>query len=305
MDILKSLSVLILVILAGIASRYFKIFQKEDAKKISSFVYYFSLPALFLVNISRLNILSINKLLLVGSLGPITLVLLVLLLMYFVRLIKKDNFILYSLASVFGSNAFFGLALFENFKGGLHYQKAIITASLLGMFGIVISLLLFEYSARKVSFKKIFNKLSVNPLIISIILGIIFSLFGFDQSFFHDALDLLGKTATGVATFILGIFIYDHISWQTLRKSLALSMFRFMALPAAGYILISILAYQQIFLSFDLKQFLILQTGIPAAISLAIFAERYNYKIKELTGLIIITSLFCFLLIGGLYFIYQ
>lgn len=305
MEILKSLSVLILVISAGMASRYFRIFQKEDAKKLSSFVYYFSLPALFLVSISRLKILNIDKLLLLGSLGPIILVLLILLILYFLRLMKKDKFILYSLASVFGSNAFFGLALFENFKNGIHYQKAIITSSLLGMFGIVLSLLLFEYAASKVHFQKIFKKLGTNPLIIAILLGIIFSFLGFDKSILHDALSLLGKTATGVATFILGIFIYDHISWKTLQKSFGLSLFRFFALPTAGYILITILAYQQVFLSFDLKQFLILQTGIPAAISLAIFAERYNYKIKELTGLIIITSLFCFLLIGGLYFIYQ
>jgi len=147
--------------------------------------------------------------------------------------------------------------------------------------------------------------LSINPLIISIVIGLVFSILGFDKSFLHDALDLLGKTATGLATFILGIFIYDHISWKILQKSLGLSLFRFFVLPAAGYLLLSLILWQGIVISLDLKQFLLMQTGIPAAISLVIFAERYNYKVKELTGLIIITSVFCFLLIGGLYFVYQ
>jgi predicted permease len=305
MEILKSLSTLIIVILAGVSSRYFKIFKKEDTKKLSSFVYYFSLPALFLVNISRTDLLAIDPLLLIGSLGPILLLLSILLPLSLTKIISKDTFILCALSVVFGSNAFFGLALFETFNHGQHYQEAILASSILGMFGIILSLLFFEYSAHRVSIKNIFQKLSANPLIIAILLGIIFSILRFQNSFLHDALDLLGKTATGLATFILGIFIYDHFSWNTLKKSLGLSFFRALALPAAGFVVITLLERTVLPLSLALKQFLLIQTGIPAAISLAIFAERYNYRIKELTGLIIVTSTLCFLVIGGLFFVYQ
>lgn len=305
MEILKSLSTLIIVILTGVSGRYFKIFKKEDTKKLSSFVYYFSLPALFFVNISRTNLLAIDSLLLIGSLGPIILLLVILLALLLTKIISKDVFILYSLSVVFGSNAFFGLALFETFNHGQHYQEAILTSSILGMFGIILSLLLFEYSAHKVNINKILQKLRANPLIIAILLGVIFSILQFQNSFLHDALALLGKTATGLATFILGIFIYDHFSWNTLKRSLGLSVFRAVVLPATGFIVITLLERTIFSLSLALKQFLLIQTGIPAAISLAIFAERYNYRIKELTGLIIVTSALCFLVIGGLFFVYQ
>jgi len=304
MEILRSLSILSLVIIAGVISRYFGIFQKDDSRKLSGFVYYFSLPALFLLNVSRLNLSSIDPILLVGSLAPILIVFSLLSALALLRCISKDNFVLFSLAVVFGSNSFFGLALFENLSGGIHYQEAIITSSVLGMSGIILSLILFEYAVSSINVSEIVSKLSQNPLIIAIFIGVVFSAIGFQQSLLHDALQLLAKTATGLATFILGIFIYDHISFKVLKSSIGISVFRFLSLPLTGYLVITFLDKYFTPVGAELKQFLIIQTGIPAAISLAIFAERYKYKVKELTGLIILTSVFCFLLLGGLFFVY-
>jgi predicted permease len=44
-----------------------------------------------------------------------------------------------------------------------------------------------------------------------------------------------------------------------------------------------------------LQRFLLLQSGIPAAISLAVFAERYEYKLGEITGMVIMTSILSFI----------
>ncbi len=61
--------------------------------------------------------------------------------------------------------------------------------------------------------------------------------------------------------------------------------------------------FYNIAILFELKQFLLLQTAIPAAVSLVIFAERYNYKIAEITGIVILTSLFSFGFITINYFL--
>lgn len=106
-----------------------------------------------------------------------------------------------------------------------------------------------------------------------------------------NALSLLGKTAGGLAIFSLGIFIYDNFSIQAVRQAFKYSIFRSLALPLFTYLVVLVC----IDVNIELQRFLFLQSGIPAAISLAVFAERYEYKLAEITGIVIITSISSFL----------
>ena len=83
------------------------------------------------------------------------------------------------------------------------------------------------------------------------------------------------------------------------KKAMPLALFRVVALPLVTLIVI------QLFQGTDVlvRRFLLLQSGIPAAISIAIFAERYEYKTSELTGMVILTSLASFITLGVLYFL--
>ena len=74
------------------------------------------------------------------------------------------------------------------------------------------------------------------------------------------------------------------------RKAFTYSLFRTLALPVATYLVIVFF----IDLNLELQKFVFLQSGIPAAISLAVFAERYEYKLAEITGIVIITSILSF-----------
>ncbi len=295
MEILQSLLVLILLMGLGVLSRYSGIFKKDDVKVISSFVYYFSLPALFLVKISQIDFFQLDAVLLWGSVVPILLVWLLLIVGYLTHFLKRDTFILLSLSVVMGSNAFFGLAFFEFFQNGYHYENAIITASLLGALGIFLSLLMFEFSRETISVRKVLKNLKTNPLLIAIFVGIIFSIIGFSDSFLHRSFEFLGMAAGSIAVFSLGIFMYDSFSIEKVREALFYSLFRFISL-AIG-VLFSLFVLQFFYLEFfifDIKQFLLLQTAIPAAVSLVIFAGRYDYKVSEITGMVILTSILSF-----------
>ncbi|OGI10554.1 MAG: hypothetical protein A2Y40_04435 [Candidatus Margulisbacteria bacterium GWF2_35_9] len=302
MDLIQSLLILMILVFLGAMSRRIRIFNDKDAKVLSSFVYYFSLPALFFVKISRLDISQIHPALFWGSIAPLIGIVLLLRIMVWLKIIDKHPFILFSVTVVFGSNAFFGLAFFEFFKNGLFFNNAIITSSFLGVFGIVGSILLFEHVENKRDYINILRNLIKNPLIISIIVGFACSLLKFNNSFLHNAFDLLGNAAPSIAIFSLGIFLYDHFSVKLSLDSLIYAIFRFIAIPIG--VLITIYVMEIIFqmdISFNIKQFLLLQSAIPAAISLVIFANRYNYKIPEITGLVIVTSLFSFPMMGLLY----
>lgn len=291
MEILNSLIVIIIVALLGMLSRKMRIFSSEQIKIISSFVYYFALPSLFFVSLSNTDLLSIDYNVALGSILPIFILLLALYALKSFNVVSKDNFILLSLSICFGSNAFFGVAFFETLYGGKWLSIAILMASILGLTGIVLSLIYFEYANKKDKGWTFFLKIIKNPLIISLFLGVLCSFFRIRLEVVTNALSLLGKTAGGLAIFSLGIFIYDNFSLQSVKKAFMYSIFRSLALPISTYLVILFCMD----INNEFRRFLLLQSGIPAAISLAVFAERYEYKLAEITGIVIITSILSFI----------
>jgi len=291
MEILESLIVILIVALLGMLSRKTRIFSSEHIKIISSFVYYFALPSLFFISISNTDLLTIDYQVALGSLLPIAIVLFALYVLKLFKIVSKDKFILLSLSISFGSYSFFGLALFETLYGGKWLPLSIVMASILGLTGIILTLIYFEYANKKGKGLSFFLKIIKNPLIISLFLGVLCSLFGIRVEMISNALSLLGKTAGGLAIFSLGIFIYDNFSIQAVRQAFKYSIFRSLALPLFTYLVVLVC----IDVNIELQRFLFLQSGIPAAISLAVFAERYEYKLAEITGIVIITSISSFL----------
>ena len=110
MDVLSSLFVIFVIVLLGILSRRYEIFKEENTKTLSSYVYYFGLPALFYNKISHLDLFSLDLQLVLGSTLPTILIMAGLLLLYLVRLLKKDAFILLGISICLASYAFLGVA---------------------------------------------------------------------------------------------------------------------------------------------------------------------------------------------------
>lgn len=299
MEILESLVVILIVALLGMLSRKTGIFSAEHIKTISSFVYYFALPSLFFVSLCNTDLSAIDYQVAVGSLLPIAILLIVLFVLKLFKLISKDSFVLLSLSISFGSYAFFGVAFFETLYGGKWLPLTIVMSSILGLAGILFALVFFEYANKKERGLGFLLKIIKNPLVISLILGVACSLFGVRLEMLNNGLSLLGKTAGGLAIFSLGIFIYDNFSVEAIRKASIYSFFRFLALPLATTLVVLFI----IDVNLELQRYLILQSGIPAAISLAVFAERYEYKLAEVTGIVIITSILSFIGLPILFFI--
>ena len=299
MEVLKSLLTILILILLGSLSRKTKIFSKEHVKTLSSFVYYFALPSLFFVELMNLDLFSLDYYVILGVLLPILLVLLVLFLLKTLGWISKDQFILLSLAMSLGSYAFFGIAFFETLLDGKWLEMAILSASALGVMGIMITILLFEYANKKGKGLGFLRKIVTNPLVLSIVAGLLFSILGLRSQLLNDSLNLLGKTAGGIAIFSLGIFVYDNFSLDAVKKSFFYSLFRVFVLPLATFLGIFLLPSW----SRDLNQFLFLQSGIPSAIALVVFAERYDYKVAELAGMVIMTSFLSFFGLTALFYL--
>ena len=301
MEVLTSLFTILIIVLLGVLSRRFGTFKAEHAKTISSFVYYFGLPTLFFVKISTLDILNLDLDLVVGSLLPTVLLLALLLVLYKINVLKKDSFILLGLSISFGSYAFFGVAFFETFQDGRWLETSILAASLLGVLGIVSTVLLLEYANQKKQSGSILGMIFVTPLIISILLGALFSALKIQVDFLNNALSLVGKTSSALAIFVLGMFIYDRFSFKFLKESLGFSLFRMVGLPLVTWLTIEFIIPGR----GELYQFLMLENSMPAAIALVVFAERYEYKVTETAGIVSLTSIFSFIGLTAVFYLTQ
>jgi predicted permease len=299
MEVLTSLFTILIIVLLGILSRKTGVFKAEHSKTLSSFVYYFGLPALFYVKLSTLDLFTLNPQLVLGTLLPTFFLLVLLLGLKGVKLINKDAYVLLSLSISFGSYAFFGVAFFETFQGGIWLEHSILAASLLGVLGITTTLLLLEYANKQEQGRSFLRKIFTNPLILSILFGILSSLVGFQLPFLNKAFNLVGQTASAIAIFVLGMFIFDRFSLQIIKESLLYSIFRIVGLPLVTFL--SILVFLPG--NGELSQFLLLENGMPAAIALVVFAERYNYKITETAGIVSLTSILSFFSLTVLFYL--
>ena len=298
MQVLFSLFTIAILIALGFLARKLSILSEEHTKGISSFVYYFALPALFFTKIANMNLWDFHEdfIIIIGSLLPIAVIITCLLIFYVLNLIKKDTFVLLCLSIVFGSNVFFGITFFEASFGNDGLEFAVLTSSFLGPIGIILSIFLFEFATNKAHSGALFIRIFTNPLIIAIFLGLAFSMLNIHIQFLFSSLEMLGRTAGPLSIFVLGLFIYNNFSLLALKRSFIYSIFRLTILPIVTYLILLLLDVQH-----DLKSFLFLQSGIPVAISLAIHSERFNYKNAEISGMVIGTSLGSFPVLYLLY----
>lgn len=299
MQVLFSLLTIAILISLGFLARKLGILSREHTKGISSLVYYFALPALFFVKIAQMNLWDFNQnfLIIIASLLPIAVITFFLIFLYVIKLIQKDTFVLLCLSIVFGSHVFFGIAFFEATFGKSGLDFAVLTSSFLGPIGVVLSIFLFEFSTNKSKHHEFIFRVFANPLIIAICLGCVCSLLKIRIEYLFNSLQMIGRTAGPLSIFVLGMFIYNSFSFEALKKSFIYSCFRLAILPIVTYVILLFLDMQN-----DIKQFLFLQSGVPVAISLAIHAERFNFKSEEIGGLVIGTSLGSFPVLYLLYY---
>lgn len=288
MQVLFSLLTIAILISLGFLARKLNILSQDHTKGISAFVYYFALPSLFFAKIANMDLWGFTKnfQLIAGALLPTIVITSILLVLYVIKIINKDTFVLLCLSIVFGSHVFFGIAFFESSFGDSGLEFAILTSSFLGPIGIILSIFLFEFATNKSQSGRFILRVFTNPLIMAIVLGIAFSLMNIRLQSLFDSLQMLGRTAGPLSIFILGMFIFNNFSLVALKNSFIYSCFRLTVLPIVTYFVLIFLDIQ-----YDLQHFLLLQSGIPVAISLAIHSERFNYKNAEISGMVIATSL--------------
>ena len=171
-------------------------------------------------------------------------------------------------------------------------RLATLSASFISMVSVLASLTLLEvYKLKQViiwrNITHVLKRLYKNPLILSILCGIILSLAGtaLPQAL-QTTLHMLGQTTATVAIFMLGVFLYGR-KYAKLKTALALSTLRMLFLPTIALLLIKF-----VFKLPDMEQsVLVLMHNMPVAISMIILSQRYDFHKETVASVILLSSL--------------
>jgi len=276
----------------GFLSRKFGVLKLGDERVLSAYVYFFALPALFFVDLAETSFVAETLSFIFAGILPVFMVVAIYVMFYFIFRFSKNTLYLLILSTIFGSLAFFGIPFVTfAFPSEQTEHLATLAAATIGIAAIAVSIAILELyklgeSAKMEGLKHVAKKLSRNPLIISIVAGILISVVGLEvPSPVATFLHMLGGTTSAVAVFMLGAFLYGK-KYANLTQAFGLSLLRIIFLPILA------LATLMLFNLPTMEQsVLVLMHGMPVAVSLSVLSERYSFYKETIASLTLISSI--------------
>ena len=282
---------ILLLMGVGFLSRKFGVLKQGDERVLSAYVYFFALPALFLVDLAETAFVADTLTFVLAGVIPVFVVVAVFGLLYLVFRFSRNTFYLLTLSTAFGSVAFFGIPFVTfAFPSPETEQLATLAAASIGMASIVVTITLLEFyqlegSPKVEALRHVAGRLVKNPLIISILVGVLISVVGVEvPSPVSTVLHMIGGTTSAVAVFMLGAFLYGK-KYANLKLGFGLSLLRIVFLPVIALATLTL---------FDLpavnQSVLVLMYAMPVAVSLSVLSERYNFHRDTIASLTLISS---------------
>lgn len=289
---IRTIVPILLLIGTGFLSRKLGVLKSGDERVLSAYVYYFALPALFIVNISGVELTEETLWFMFAGIVPVLVALAVYLVLYLSLKFSKEILYLLILSTIFGSLSFFGIPFITfAFPTRQAERLATFSSASIAIVSVTISITVLELYRLKGAtiaegLRLVLRRLSKNPLVISILSGFLLSVLKFRiPAAISTPLHMLGSTTSTVAIFMLGVFLYGR-KYTNLSKAVRLAFLRIMFLPAVA--LFTTLAFKLPYLE---TATLVLMHGMPVAISMIVLSERYGFHKETVASLILVSSL--------------
>jgi predicted permease len=177
------------------------------------------------------------------------------------------------------------------FPGRESESLATLSAATISAFSVAISIGVLEfYRLGKVNLwdgtLHIARRLSRNPLILSILVGIFFSLMGLALPVpISKTLHMLGSSTATVAIFLLGVFLYGR-TYRNMVTAAGLSLLRMALLPIIALGIAHLMGLPGL-----QKTTVVLMHSMPIAISMIVLSERYDFQKETIASLLLLSSL--------------
>jgi predicted permease len=277
---------------AGLLARATGVLRAEDPRVLNAYLYWFALPALFVVDLSRLRLGRDDLPFLAACVLPLVVAAAVVLaLAVLLRLSRRATAFVLT-GTVFGSLAFFGIPFVIFARPGAAAEAlATLAAATASVPAVLFSIAVLEYARLEggsflAGLRAVARGLARNPLILSIAAGLALSLLGLRlPGPVERPLHMLGTTTATVAFFMLGATLWGR-SYEGLRLGAAIALLRLAALPALALGTAAALGLQGVE-----RDVAVLMHGMPVAVSMLVLSERYDVHPRLVASLVLISSL--------------
>lgn len=291
-------SVIIMLIFIGLTNILKRVgfLEKSNSLFTSKLVLKITLPALIFTSLSAQSFNS--EVLFISGIVAMTEILSIFLAFLSAKLLKlqRGETGALMLVSAFGMSTMLGYPLIRNTFPGI--EVAMEDAVIISEIGVGIILFILgpviamTYGESKFKGKAVINSIKVfltSPIFISIVAGICFSFIDLPKNnMVFNTLDHILNLVGSANLFLVGITIGLLIEFNSLKK-IALflifaSVIKLIIQPMATY-------YASTFVDIDtlLKQVAFIESSMPSAILVAIYAKEYNCKPELVSTTILVT----------------
>jgi predicted permease len=196
---------ILLLIGLGYLSRRIGLLKAGDERVLNAYIYYFALPSLFIVDLAETKFTLEHVKFMLAGVTPILIVLALYTVLYLLLRFSRDFFYLLVLTTVFGSTAFYGIPFLMFAFPSIAENLATLAAASISIVSVSISIAFLEFhrlesSGWRKGLRIVGKRLSKNPLILSILIGLSISLVKIDIPYpLSNMLHMLGSTTATVA----------------------------------------------------------------------------------------------------------
>ena len=237
---LRTVVPIALLVGAGVLARATGALRAGDARVLNAYVYWFALPALFVANISEMDLDPGSARFVLAGVLPVLGAAVVLAALSRMFGLARGTFVLLAVSTVFGSLAFFGIPfVIFAFPGPDAERLAALGAASTSLVAVAVTIALLEYARLEspgllAGARVVGSRLARNPLVLSIAAGVALSASGAPLPLpIERPLHMLGTTTATVSFFMLGAFLYGR-RYVNLRVAAGLALLRLVLLPLAA-----------------------------------------------------------------------
>lgn len=246
MNIITTIIPIFAVIGLGFIARMIGFIKKEFLEPANRLVYYLAIPAMIFRSIAQTSIKSqLDVTVILITLVAVFIVFLVAWLVGTVFRVKKGQLGTFVQSSLHGNLGYIGLAVAFYYLGSNGLIRASIIAGFVMILQNALGVAALQAIGRKgkgpgdwlISLGKVIG----NPVIISALAGILFSIFSIPLPLVVDrSLKILAGMALPMALLVIGATLSFEQIWQRIVPVCITSIFKLLALPAFGFMLYSL-----------------------------------------------------------------
>jgi len=296
------------LIFTGLLAGRFGVLGQDSTEALNKFVYWFALPALFFVGMSRVPVASVfNSAYIATFLGGVIIsAVIVVLVARFAFPARPEETAVAAFLGAFSNSGYMGIPFFLTAFGAAGQLPVIIASVLNGAVvvnsaAIAVELTLHRERGIGAAIGEVTKALVTNPLMIAMTGGILWSASGLALARpFAVFFDLLGACAGPCALFAVGLFLAGQNTRALFDRRrgaevMWISFVKLVIQPLATWIVGSFLGLPPFWLACA-----VISAAFPAGATAFVIAQRYKVYIERTSATILASTVLSLLTLSAL-----